>query len=244
MEVGLAATNDLLGLLDGKLGPLAEQIIDWIGLQADEIGYPCFLRTGHTAGKHEWIETCYLTTREHIPLHVYRLVEYSVLADMFGLPLTTWVVRELIETEPLFHAFRGEMPITREFRVFTGKYDGDVIGAIQPYWPVNAIEGAGDFSTWIKPLKKASMISTDEAIKLHSTAENARLVIGGGEWSVDFLQDKHGEWWLTDMAPAEISYRWEPGWEWLSTGHYIATGDGPERPEIDYSKLIVGGGAG
>ena len=30
-----------------------------------------------------------------------------------------------------------------------------------------------------------------------------------GHWSVDFLEDKDGHWWLTDMAPEEVSYKYE-----------------------------------
>ena len=31
----------------------------------------------------------------------------------------------------------------------------------------------------------------------------------GGAWSVDFLCDVDGTWWLTDMALAGMSYHWE-----------------------------------
>ena len=31
-----------------------------------------------------------------------------------------------------------------------------------------------------------------------------------GAWSIDFLQDAKGGWWLTDMAIATASYHW-PG---------------------------------
>jgi hypothetical protein len=31
-----------------------------------------------------------------------------------------------------------------------------------------------------------------------------------GEWSIDWLQDKDGNWWCTDMAWGGRSYRWNP----------------------------------
>src|SRR4051812_17410817 len=33
-------------------------------LAADALGYPAFLRTGHTSGKHDWPRTCFLRNPE------------------------------------------------------------------------------------------------------------------------------------------------------------------------------------
>lgn len=195
---------DLSRLLDGKTPDGYDDFMGRLGAAVEEVGAPCFLRTGHGSGKHEWVDTCYVGQKAKLGYHVWALVEWSHLVDIMGLPTDVWAVRELIETKPLFHAFRGHMPITREFRAFA---DDDEVETILPYWPPGAIERP-DAEDWHVRLHEASTISLDEYVLLSSFALEAVKAVGGGYWSVDFLQDCDGLWWLTDMADGERSYKW------------------------------------
>jgi hypothetical protein len=173
------------------------------------IGTPCFLRTGHTSAKHDWTDTCHLPDDRPgtLEAHVSAIVEFSYLAGFPAvLPHDVWAVRKLLDTEPLFRAFRG-MPITREFRVFVRDDD---VEHVQPYWPPDAILDP-DRHDWRKRLAQASRLDVDDDnYRLGELAGMASAAVGGGYWSVDLLQDRRGEWWLTDMAEGDRSFRWQP----------------------------------
>lgn len=197
---------ELVDLLDGRMPVGYEAFFSDLGNAARNIGYPCFLRTGHGSGKHEWSDTCYLTDPNDLGTHVYALIEWSHLVDMMGLPHQTWVVRQLIPTRYLFRcqAWRG-FPVTREFRVFVK--DG-AVEAIYPYWPPTAVEqGQPDAVNWRVLLAMASELASYERETLTMLAEKASAAVGGGYWSVDFLRALDDRWWLTDMADGERSYR-------------------------------------
>ena len=168
-------------------------------------GCPLFLRTGHTSDKHSWRRTCYLPTLEKLPQHIIDLVEWSVNADLMGLPYGTWVLRELLPTEPIFHAWE-KMPITREFRYFVE--DGKIVHR-QPYWPPGAFERIppeylpGD---WRQRLAGINSICSVEEAELSAKTELVGQALGG-YWSVDWLQSG-GQWYLIDMAMGEMSYKW------------------------------------
>lgn len=49
----------------------------------------------------------------------------------------------------------------------------------------------------VNHLKKLSLIVGKELGKLHDN------------WSIDWLQDKDGNWWLIDVAVKEQSYIWK-----------------------------------
>jgi hypothetical protein len=200
---------ELADLLDGNdpegfwpfIGELHEAALE-IG------GPPFFLRTGHGSGKHEWRNTCFVDSRhtDILAHHVASLVEWSHLADMMGLPHQTWVVRKMIDTQPLFRcaAWQG-FPVTREFRVFIRD---DEFEAIYPYWPADAVaEGRPTVPYWRQSLKAAAALSDDDNEELPFLAGMASGAVGGGYWSIDFLQDRHGKWWLTDMADGDRSFR-------------------------------------
>lgn len=169
-------------------------------------GYPCFLRTGLTSGKHDWEKTCYLKSREHILDNIFNLVDYSEMFSIMGLVVDVLAVRQLIPTSPAFQAFHGLMPIVREFRIFANESE---VTHIQPYWPPDSIENP-DRPDWQQRLAKMSRFPDrfpgKDIRKMSVVAAKAC----GGEWSVDWLQDRYGNWWLTDMALAEQSFRWTP----------------------------------
>lgn len=197
---------ELLHLLDGVTPEGFYAFVDELRTAVAKVGEPCFLRTGHGSGKHEWTDTCFVTSRERVDVNVARLVEWSALAHIAGLPTGVWAVRRLIPVAPLFMAFRG-MPIGREFRVFIR---GDEIEHVQPYWPPDAIENPHR-SDWRERLDAASVLSHEDADQICFMAGAAAGAINDdGHWSVDLLQDAGGDWWLTDMADGDMSFRWDP----------------------------------
>lgn len=174
-------------------------------------GYPAFLRTGLTSGKHDWRRTCFVPDAADLVSHMRAICEYSEMVDPAGgLSTEVWVLRELLNTRPAFEAFRG-MPITRERRYFFE--DGEVIGH-HPYWPPEAISGEISSPEWRGRLHRLNHESPEEVFELTKLTEKVAAVIPGA-WSVDWLWTLHG-WFLTDMAWAEWSFIWK---EWPSAPH-------------------------
>ena len=201
--------HDLTCVLDGETPDGWDGLIADLQAAGDRLGWPCFLRTGHGSGKHDWANTCHVPSADVLPQHVAALVEWSHTVDLMGLPTGTWAVRELLDTTPLFRCEGyGGFPVTREFRVFVR--DGDV-EHIQSYWPPDAIEqGRPDTPGWRWMLHEAADLAASEREHLEDMARLACRAVGGGHWSVDLLQDAHGLWFLTDMADGDRSFRWEP----------------------------------
>jgi hypothetical protein len=206
----IRAKRSLIDILDGERAPddikaEVDRIASEIKTAADGFGYPAFLRTGQGSGKHVWKDTCFIAGPENIGRRVFNLVEWSEMVDFMGLPTNVWVVREFLKGDVAFHAFMGEMPVAREFRVITK--DGKV-GHIQPYWPGESIEDPAD-SDWLTKLEDHYLL--DEAAQAHLgelSAEIARAI--GDDWSMDwFYVPASKRWYLTDMAPADQSYQWE-----------------------------------
>lgn len=160
-----------------------------------------FLRGGHFSGKHDWEDTCFVREPSEMFAHVLAIVEAGEMASPIGFPLHTWAVRELLDVQPRFHAFRGRMPIVREFRFFAE--DGAVLGW-QPYWPKDSIERPEGCDDWERGLQEMSALTEDERLYLFVLASSvsAAMALSGDRdaWSIDFLQDRTGKWWMTDMA--------------------------------------------
>lgn len=203
------APPNLIDLLDGQTPEGWFTFVNAIRRAGNDVGWPCFLRTGHGSGKHDWSDTCYVTNQLEVPRHVAALVEWSALVDLLGLPTENWAVRELIPTHPLTicQGYKG-FPVVREFRFFV---NNGWVEHMQPYWPPDAV-AAGDptGSEWRQRLRMASRLSGIERERLANLALRAVAAVGGGYWSVDLLQDEDGDWWVTDMALGEQSYRYEP----------------------------------
>lgn len=202
---------ELLRLVDGVNPDGYREFLKMLELAAMRIGYPCFLRTGQTSNKHQWQDSCHLLQERDLGRHVFNLVEFSAICDFMGLPSNVWVVREMISTTPAFHAFRG-MPIVREFRVFTKDYNPI---CLHPYWPSRAIRQPS-VSDWLGRLAVMSELDEWTAGALRVMAVEAATATGHGDWSVDFLEDNDGNWWLTDMAEADRSWHW-PGCKFSNT---------------------------
>lgn len=195
---------DLLPLVDGEKVEGFKSFTLKLVMAGDEVGWPCFLRTGHGSGKHDWAATCHVPGPFQIPDHVRWLVEWSEMADFLGLPYQTWVVREMLKTDAAFYAFDGEMPITKERRYFA--QDGVVLG-FHPYWPPDAIEGHTEARGWQERLAVLNEMPDAEVLELCALSARVSRAVPGA-WSIDWLWTTDRGWFLTDMAVAATSFCW------------------------------------
>lgn len=195
------AFRDVFRVFDGQ--PMtgdAEPFFQDIKKAADQIGYPCFLRTGQTSAKHSWDRSCFLPSADAIQSHVMAIVEYSECVTLVGLDCSVWAVREMLPTKPFgvcpnFY----NMPLCREYRFFVS--DGEV-RCWHPYWPKEAIEqGGADASLY------DSLASTDGYEHAFTLAHKTARAVAGA-WSVDVLDTERG-WYVTDMAEARKSFHVE-----------------------------------
>jgi hypothetical protein len=211
-------------LLDGAfLDAAGKAFMMQIAEAVADIGWPCFLRTGMTSGKHHWKDTCYLESPDELQQHVYNLMEFSECADMIGLPWNVWVVRELLPTKPICSLPRyHDMPLCREFRCFV---DGGQILCCHPYWPRRSIEEGFPWKkdgpvddVWGMPAEHVLPPGFDDMydeVRVFSEAERQDVIYlatmagtaVGGRWSVDILDTKDS-WYVTDMAEMDRSYHW------------------------------------
>jgi len=193
----------LIELTEGKvpdvmhfLSEALKEMVRMIG------GRECFLRTGQGSGKHDWSNCCHVVNSNRIENHICRLVEWSHLVSLLGLPHDVWVVREMLPTQSLFKCTAyGGMPVVREWRYFVE--DGEILYGI-PYWPEDALEqGQPDVENWRDSIWYLHAEPPDEV------AEMARMASRKvrGKWSIDLLDTANG-WYVTDMAVAEQSYGW------------------------------------
>ena len=196
---------DIGCLADGEKPIGYDELIEKLDAAVQKIGgYPVFFRSGQTSAKHMSWDACTPKCKEDFKKAIPYLVERSLM----GFPEQSYrflMVRELIPTESVFEAY---MPITREFRIFV---EEGKISHIQPYWPEKAMTTMDepDDPEWRTKLRAISMMTPEE--KEFLEAETLKIANAcPGDWSVDWLQDKNGKWWMTDMAVACVSYRWQP----------------------------------
>ena len=124
------------------------------------------------------------------------------MVDMMGLPHDVWVVREMLNVEPLFRCDRyAWMPVVRERRYFV---DGPTVLYSIPYWPEDALEQGGpDTEDW-----RDHMGLLNAPVEGDALASKCGQAVGG-KWSVDILEAVDGLY-IIDMATAERSYGWNP----------------------------------
>jgi hypothetical protein len=214
---------ELVALLDGESPSGFTLFLEQLRAAGDQLGWPAFLRTGHTSGKHHWKRTCYLPSADKLSQHVAALVELSACADVMGLPTNVWCMREMLPTKPVFTAPAfGDMPICREFRAFV---DGGEVKCLHPYWPHEALmrgfpslradsfeerhELPCDFDLPDDFEEKYAALSDlgDDEETIRTLASQAGAALGG-TWSVDLLDTDRG-WYVTDVAEAARSFHWE-----------------------------------
>ena len=196
----------LWAMLDGRdgFGDASKKALVEAGRK---IGYPLFLRTDQLAGKHSWVDTCYVPSEDVLFQHIYELVETH--GCVIGVPdPQALVFRELLPLESSFTAFRG-MPVARERRYFIK--DNRVV-CHHAYWIPDAVEkGWSDPPLppdWRARLAELNEETEAEVQELTLMAEKLEIP---GAWSVDFARLDDPQplppfWVLLDMALAAVSY--------------------------------------
>ena len=204
---------DLYAFNDGETPVKFDEFLAEINRAATNFTLPLFLRTGHTSGKHDWRNTCFIEDVAQFPENICSLIEYSSLVDFIGLPLRIWVLREFLELDVLetLPRFNG-MPLAKEFRAFVE--DGE-IKSIHPYWPKGAIEQGLGFNQFyvenyagILADALTAINPVDQEVAGHMLKSVAETFKGDGAWGVDICRAKNGNWYVTDMAIAEQSFHW------------------------------------
>jgi len=172
----------------------------------ENLGYPVFLRSDYTSHKHDWKRSCFVTCKEDIIPHIQNILEFSVLANIFGgIPFTAIAVREYIPMAQIFTAFGRGMPVNPEWRFFI---DNGQILCSHWYWTEPAIQFPS-IRTWKSLMFKARNKSIEDGgnrkCETHAWAISNILP---GKWSVDFCLGANGIWYLIDMAESFKS--WHP----------------------------------
>lgn len=202
LQMPRAAFEDIFRLFDGEpMQGAAQPFLDAVVAAATEIGFPVFLRTGLTSGKHSWEDTCYFSSPDRVVHHVASIVEFSEIVDFIGLSCEWWAIREFLPTMPITVCpSYSNMPVCREFRFFV---DDGAVKCWHPYWPLEALEigGAPDAESAV-----ALLAQNDCVAELNTLAAKAGAAVGGA-WSVDLIETQRG-WFITDMAEASKSYHW------------------------------------
>ena len=184
---------------------------DWIAPHLPQLrhaarilGWPVFMRSDATSGKHEWDRTCRVESETDIVPHLLALFEFHLCCDIMGLPLHAVFFREWIAGEPSFTAFRGT-PIRPEIRIMV---TGDTVDEWFPYWPLEAFQGEeADRTEQVKDLDAfVAEHANTELMEIACAAARRASAADATYWSVDFLWASD-QWWLIDMARGEQSWR-------------------------------------
>jgi len=210
--------------------PDLTRLVEKITWVSEMYGFPVFLRTGHGSGKHEWKDTCWVTSRDEVRRNVLNLLEWCETVDMIGLPTETWAVRERLPLVTTFRAFGGGMPVNKERRYFIE--DGRVV-CHHPYWPDEAIWGA-DCDDWRARVASLSEESPEEVGELTALSERVSRAFDGA-WSLDWAATTDGRWVAIDMAVAAESWHWES----CPMRERLEGRRAPRRPPPNYDELLV-----
>lgn len=198
--------DDLWSMADGKgPGQDVHRLIKDLKQSGTELGYPAFLRTGYTSGKHDWLDHCFVSGENDLNVNrIYRLFEFNEIGP--GLPAEVWALRKFLRPRAWFNAFRQGTPITTETRTFVR--DGKC-HFWHPYWPPHAIEGHNPtVANWRELLAQSHAESiAGHAEVCEMSAEISKSFDGG--WSIDWLLDQDQGWVLIDMAMEATSFKWK-----------------------------------
>ncbi len=206
--VSFPQADRLWSVLDGKdcleFSVLQEAILSF----AVKIGWPCFLRTGQTSGKHSWCKTCFLEGA-NIQQNMFNLIEFSACAGLISLDVSVWAVRKMLPVDKIALCNKyNNMPLVKECRVFI---EAERVLKSMPYWPREAVEqGMAVEKDTIDKIMSSLEINESDLNTCHSLASAVGACVKDEHqrWSVDCLKTTDG-WYVTDMAMAERSWGWE-----------------------------------
>jgi hypothetical protein len=181
-------------------------MVAMLASEAKLLGYPLFMRTDQTSGKHNWDKTCFVTKEANLAGNLRWLLEENYMGNMFGeITPNSICLRQFLQLKTFFTCTRySNFPVAREFRVFAtnGK-----INCIHPYWPHQALaEGKPSIPNWKDKLDE---LEDSSRLDLKAVARVSERF--PEQWSIDFCEDIHGDYWLTDMALGSVSYHWKHG---------------------------------
>jgi hypothetical protein len=199
-------------------------------------GYPVFIKSDQLANKHDWIDSCFVTSDEQMEAGIKNIVEFTMML-MMGPDFRGLAVRRFIELDWKFHAFNG-MPVAREFRFFIK--NGDV-QCWHPYWFPAALRNIDD-EDWMPKLREIQKLSSGEhsmLVTLCKQISHAVEPLGAKDnyWSIDWCQSKEGalqnpdgsysggRWYMTDMATGENSF------------HYTSCEFAPPEMKAEYGDM-------
>lgn len=192
--------KDQLTLIDQEPTKESLQVIEQMKEFSKELGYPVFMKNSLFSGKHSWKNTCFVSSPDQFLPHLRHLTDFAYAVGCEE--SLYWIVREIIPTKAPFTAF-NEMPVTKERRYFVK--DGKVVFH-HPYWIPSSIQDPS-IENWAEELEKLNHESPEEIKELVSLSETVAKALPGF-WSVDFLQDVNGKWYLIDMALGNKSFCW------------------------------------
>lgn len=189
------------GNLSSKLKKFENKLIE----EASNFGTPLFMKSGTFSSKHDWENTCFVKDNNKIFSQWLNIIYNSL---MMGASSSHYIVlREFIDTKKELYAFNN-LPITKERRYF---FEKDKVTKHHPYWPPKSLENQNtNLTDWKDLLDKINKESLSEILLLKekSLLVGKKLSKLHDNWSIDWLEDKNGNWWLIDVAVMEKSFIW------------------------------------
>lgn len=202
MRISDEKVYEVMNLIDGT--DISEGLWWKIKEYADTIGYPLFLRSDQGSAKHDYENSCYVTSEKELKGHLACLFEWHLMRDLWPQAI---VFRELLNLQAPFKAFDG-LPIAKERRYFV---DEGKVMCHHPYWPEGAIEQGRNQkilpTQWKDMLAVISEEDKGEITYLSQLTEIFNELVPGF-YSVDFAQTADGVWYMIDAARGELS--WHP----------------------------------
>jgi len=172
---------------------------------AVDVGYPCFMRTAYYSAKFDGV--CIVRTQDDLFNNLVKLVASSFEEEK---PVEAICIRKFIKSNGTEKLMNG-LPVGSERRYFIIE---DVIYKGMPYWNNMSVNDG----TYIIPtyyLNAINTITQEEEDLLNKYTDNVRLCmklprLDTVDWSVDYMKDINGKWWLIDMGEAYKSWMPEP----------------------------------
>jgi len=199
----------ILGEDESESEPAHTQVWGQIIGACEDIGYPVFIRSDKGSAKHAGPASYRANSKADIGNVVARTIENDLEHDLVGERFPQAIlVRRWIDLNGSFTAFGGTR-IAREFRFFA---TAEGVLCSHFYWPEEAMRfepGDNPPANW-KAILWMLRSSRDPSVEVASqeAVDAAKACSAHPKWSVDFAEDKEGNWWLIDMAIAERS--WHP----------------------------------
>ncbi|VVB51742.1 Uncharacterised protein [uncultured archaeon] len=189
-----------------SLDPEMQRLVNEADKAAQQLGgYPVFMRSDYTSHKHDWVDSCYVTSKESLQCGIANILEFTLMTEILG--FRGVVIREFLDLPHEFHAFNG-MPVSQEFRYFVK--NGEVL-CRHPYWMPAAMQRVDcELEEAIPKLKKIQVLPelTKQLLDSYAVAISKAVTCLNAPdncWSVDFCFARGRGWMVTDMAVGEDS---------------------------------------